>query len=157
MDYQPHLEPHEAEHLAHPLAVALGQVVVHRDYVHALAGYGVQVGRQNGDQRLALAGLHLRYAPLVQHDAAYELHAEGLHAQHAPGRLPGGGEGLRQHVVQALAVGVALFELGGLGAQFGVREGLHPPLQGLYAVNYRIYLFQLPLAVRAEELVEKSH
>ena len=107
----PTLEPHEAVHLAHPLAVALGKVVVHGDDVHALAGDGVQIGREDGDERFALAGLHLRDAALVQHDAADELHAEGLHAQHAPGRLAHGGEGLRQHVVKALAIGVALLEL----------------------------------------------
>ena len=157
MDYEPHLEPHEAVHLAHPLAVALGKVVVHGDDVHSLAGDGVQIGREDGDERFALAGLHLRDAALVQHDAADELHAEGLHAEDAPGRLPHGCEGLRQHVVQALAVGVALLELRGLAAQLLVRKGLHLPLEGLDFVHYRVYFFKLPVAVRAKELVEKSH
>ena len=44
VDDQAHGEAHEAVHLAHPLAVALGQVVVDGDDVHALAGQGVQVG-----------------------------------------------------------------------------------------------------------------
>ena len=157
VDDEPHLKAHEAEHLAHPLAVALGKVVVHGDDVHSLAGYGVQIGREDGDERLALAGLHLRDAALVQHDAADELHAEGLHAQHAPGRLAHGGEGLRQHGVQALAVGVALLELRGLAAQLLVREGLHLPFEGLDAVHDGIYLFKLAVAVRAEQLVEKPH
>ena len=103
MDYEAHAEAHEAVDLAHPLAVAPGEVVVDRDDVDALAGDGVQVGRQDGDEGLALAGLHLRDAALVEDDAAYELDAEGLHAQHAPGGLAHGGEGLRQHVVQVLA------------------------------------------------------
>ena len=37
VDDQAHAQAQEAVHLAHPLAVALGQVVVHGDDVHALA------------------------------------------------------------------------------------------------------------------------
>ena len=42
-----HLEAEEAVHPAHPLRVALGQVVVDRDDVHALAGQRVEVGREH--------------------------------------------------------------------------------------------------------------
>ncbi len=48
----------EAVDAAHPVGVALGQVVVDGDDVHALAGQRVQIGRQRRDQRLALAGAH---------------------------------------------------------------------------------------------------
>ena len=90
--------------LAHPLAVALGQVVVDRDDVDAPAGQRVQIGGQGGHQGLALAGLHLGDAALVQHDAAHQLHPVGAHAQHPVRGLPHGGKGLRQDVVQRLAV-----------------------------------------------------
>ena len=83
-------QTHEAVHLAHPFAVAAGEVVVDGDDMYALAGQGVEVGRKDGDKGLALAGLHLGDAPLMEHDAAYELHAEGLHAQHAPRGLAHG-------------------------------------------------------------------
>ena len=43
------------------------------DDVHALAGEGVEVGRQNDGLRFAFTGLHLRDAALVQHDAAEKM------------------------------------------------------------------------------------
>ena len=42
-----------------------GEVVVHGDDVHAVAGDGVQVARERGDERLALACLHLGDHALV--------------------------------------------------------------------------------------------
>ena len=104
VDDQAHGQAHEAVDLAHPLAVALGQVVVDGDDVDALAGQGVEVGGQGGHQGLAFAGLHLGDAALVKDDAADELHPVGAHAQHPPGGLPAGGKGLGQDVVQGLAV-----------------------------------------------------
>ena len=43
---------------AHPARIATGQVVIHRHHVHALAGQGIQIDRQGGGQRLALASAH---------------------------------------------------------------------------------------------------
>ena len=150
-------EAHEAVDLAHPLAVALGEVVVDGDDVDALARNRVEVRRQDGDEGLALAGLHLGDAALVEDDAAYELDAEGLHAQDAPGRLAHGGEGLGHQLVQALARGVALFELLRLGLELLVREGAHLRLKGLNPVDNRVYAFKLVVAVRAEKLAHESH
>ena len=56
--------------LAHPLAVSFGQVVVHGDDVDALAGQGVEVGREGGDEGLALTRPHLGDLALVEHHAA---------------------------------------------------------------------------------------
>src|SRR5271154_7329456 len=43
---------------AHPFRVAASQVIVHRDDVHALAGQGVQVRGQGGDESFPFARLH---------------------------------------------------------------------------------------------------
>ena len=109
---------------AHPLRVALGQVVVDGDEVGAVAFEGVQVERQRGDERLALAGLHLGDLALVEDDAADELDVEVAHADVPPRCLAHDGEGFGQDVVHALAVGQALAELVGLGAQLGVGQRL---------------------------------
>ena len=85
----------ELVHLAHPVAVATGQVIVHRHDVHTAPGECVQVGRQRGDQGLALAGAHFGDLALVQHHAADQLHIEMAHAQHPAGRLAHQGEGFR--------------------------------------------------------------
>ena len=110
-------EAEELVDLAHPFGVALGQVVVHRDDVDALAFERVEIDRQGGDQRLAFAGLHLGDLALVQDHAAHELDVEMALAERALGRLAHRGEGLDQQVVEGLALGQALAELGGLGAQ----------------------------------------
>ena len=107
----------EAVDLAHPLRVAAGEVVVDRDDVDALAFERVQIGGQRRDERLAFAGLHLGDLALVEHGAADQLHVEVPHVEHAAARLADDREGLRQQVVERLAVGEALAELGGLAAQ----------------------------------------
>ena len=67
---------------AHPLAVALGQVVVHGDHMHAFAGQCVEVDGQGGHEGLALAGGHLGNLAAVQHHAANDLH---IVVHHVPG------------------------------------------------------------------------
>ena len=87
--------------LAHPLGVALGEVVVDGDDVDALAGERVQIDGQRGDQRLAFAGLHLGDGALVEHHAAHQLHVEMALAEGALGGLADRGEGRNQQVVEA--------------------------------------------------------
>ena len=128
-----HADGHAEElvDLAHPVGVAAGQVVVHRDDVHALAGERVEVDGQGGDQGLALAGLHLGDLAVVQHHAADQLHVEMPLAERAPGGLAHHGEGLGQQVVQRGAAGQPLAELGGLRPQRLVRQRLHGRLEGV--------------------------
>ena len=87
-------QPEQIVDGAHPAGVAAGEVVVDGDDVHALALEGVEVGGERGDQRLALAGLHLGDAALVQDHAADQLDVEVALAQacawrpRAPPRTP---------------------------------------------------------------------
>ena len=157
VDDETDAQSHEAVHLAHPFAVAPGEIVVHGDDMHALAGDGVQIRREHGDERFALAGLHFRNAPLMQHDAADELHAEGLHAQNAPARLAHGGKRLRQQVVQRLAALVARFEFLGLGAQSLVAQRSIFIAQRLDLIDRRKEPFYLPLAAGAEQFIKNTH
>ncbi len=117
-------QPEELVDASHPLGIAAGQVVVHGDQVDTLAGESVQVDGQGGDQGLAFAGLHFRNAAAVQDHAADELHIEVAHVHHAPAGLATHGEGLGQDAVQAFAVGHALLESDGLGAQVVVALAL---------------------------------
>ena len=93
-------EPQELVDAAHPLGVALGEVVVDGDDVHAAARERVEVDGKRGNQRLALAGLHLGDLALVQDHAADHLHIEVALAQRAPGRLADGGEGGDEELVE---------------------------------------------------------
>ena len=157
VDDEAHGEAQEAVDLAHPLALVLGQVVVDGDDVDPLARQGVEVGGEGGHQGLALAGLHFRDAPLVEDDAAHQLDAEGPHPQDADGGLPHSGKGLGQDVVQVLAVGEAPLELGGLGGELGVGQGLVFRLQGLDLIRDGVDLPQLPLAVGTKDFCDQTH
>ena len=80
---QAHLHAQEVVELAHPLGVAASQVVVDRDDVDALARKRIEVAGQRGDERLALAGLHLGDHAAMKGDAADDLDVEVTHAQDA--------------------------------------------------------------------------
>ena len=113
----PGRQAEEAVDLAHPLGVAAGKVVVHRDDVDALAGERIEIDRQRRDQGLALAGLHLGDLAVVQDHAADELHVEMPLAKRALARLADHGEGLGQQFVERGAVREPLAELVRLGPQ----------------------------------------
>jgi len=66
----------EAIDLPHPFGVAPREVIVHGDDMNAIAGQGVQIDGQGGDEGLALTGLHLGDLAVVQHHAAHQLHVE---------------------------------------------------------------------------------
>jgi hypothetical protein len=115
-------QPEEPVDPAHPLGVALGEVVVDRDHVHALAGQRVEVGRQHTGEGLALAGLHLGDVAPVQRRPAHHLDVVVPLAEDPLGRLPRGRERLGQQVVDGLAVLVPLLVLVGQLAQLGVGQ-----------------------------------
>src|SRR5208283_4239661 len=89
----------EGVELAHPLRIALGEIVIYGDDVNAAPGERVEIHRQRGNQRFAFTGLHLGDFALMQHDAADELHVEVPHLQDAPAGLAHHREGFRQNFV----------------------------------------------------------
>ena len=94
-----HGEPEEAVDRAHPVRIALRQVLVDRDDVRALARERVQVGGERRDQGLALAGAHLRDLAVMQDHAADQLHVEVSQPQRAPRGLADHRECLGEDVV----------------------------------------------------------
>ena len=148
---QAHGKAQPAVDLAHPLGVAAGQVVVHGDHMHALAGEGVQVNGQGGHQGFALAGAHLGDAGPVQHNAAQNLHGEMLHAQHPPAGLAADREGGGQDIVQAFAICQPLLEGGGHGLQLGVGLLLHLAFQRQNLVGQGADALELFFRERAEQ------
>ena len=93
-------EAEEIVDLPHPFGVALGQIVVDCDDVHAAAGERIEIDGKRRDQRLAFAGLHLGDLAFVQDHAADQLHVEMALAERALGGLAHGGEGGNQNVVE---------------------------------------------------------
>jgi hypothetical protein len=118
--------------------------------VHALAGQRVQVHRQRGGQRLAFAGAHFGDLAVVQGHAAEQLHVEMAHLHDALGAFAHHGKGLGQQVVQRLAVGHALLELVGLGAQLVVGQLFEVGLQRIDARNRLAVLLEQAIVAAAE-------
>ena len=98
----PTLTPRKWKIGPHPLRVAPREVVVDGDDVDAAARHRVEHGGERRDQRLALAGAHLRDATLVEDDAADELDVEVAHAERSLHGLAGHREDLRHHVIERL-------------------------------------------------------
>ncbi len=115
-----HAQAQEFVQRTHPVGVPLGQIVVHRDHMHAAAGEGVQVGGQGGGQGFTFPGAHLGDAALMQGDAPHQLDIEMAHAHHPGGGFAAYREGFREQLVESLAFGVGGLQFGGLGLQRGV-------------------------------------
>ena len=149
-------EPEEAVDAAHPLGVAAGEVVVHRDHMHPTARQRVEVGGQRGDQRLALAGAHLGDLAVVQHHAADELDVEVAHAVHPLASLAHHGEGFGQQRVERLAVGHALAELRGLAAQRLVGQRGDLGLEGVDLAHGVHVLADEAVVATTEDFLEQA-
>ena len=80
-----HRQPEKLDERAHPLRVARGQVVVHRDQMDALALQREPGGGHRADERFALAGGHLDHVALQQAQHGLVLHLKRRHAQGALG------------------------------------------------------------------------
>ena len=160
----------------HPLAVTLGQVIVHRDDVDPASGKRVEECRQGSDERLAFAGGHFRDHAAVQGDAADELHVEGHHlpaqgviahrdvgAAHAAAGILHHGERLGQDGLQfARQFGVVLdggelgLPRGGLVAEHLLGLGLQRGLELVDALHQRPEALQFALVLRAEDFFENK-
>jgi hypothetical protein len=123
--------------------------------VNALAFERVEVRRERGHQRLALAGFHFRDLAGVQHHAAHQLDVEVAHVQHAQSGLAHDGECFDEQVVDRRAFGDPLTELDGLLAKLLVGEGVNLRLEGADLGDGRAQPLDLPFVLGADDLREK--
>ena len=93
----------------------------------------------------------------MEDDAADELHPVGAHAQHPVRRLPAGGKGLGQNVVQRLALGQTGLELVGLGPELLVAQCLVFVGERLDLVHDGGQCLNLPLGPGAKNFVDQTH
>ena len=132
---QAHGHPHKVEHPGHHLALVLGQVLVDRDHMDALPRQGVEISGQGQGEGLALTGLHLGDAALVQDDAALHLHREQPDGEHPGHGLPAGGKGVGEDIVQGLALFQPPLEKAGLGLQLLIAQLLIFVFQAQHLVH----------------------
>ena len=114
----------------------------------------MQVRGQGGDQRVALAGLHLGNAPLMQHQAAHHLHTVRAHSQHAGVGFADGGERFGQNVIFGFAILQARAEFIRLGAQLLVRQRLVFIFEGFHGVDRLLQLFDLRVIAAAQQFFD---
>ena len=88
---------------SHPLHIAAGQVVVHRDDVNALALDRIEVRRQRSDERLTFARHHFRDVAFVQDHAAEHLHIVMPQAQETTSTLATNRERFDENILQRFA------------------------------------------------------
>jgi len=129
----------------HPARVAAGQVIVDRDQVHAAPGERVEIQRQGGHQRFALAGAHLGDACVVQRQPTDQLYIIMAQPDGALAGLAHRGKRLGQQVVQGFAVGQPRSKRGGAAAQVVVAEFLKPRLELVDLLDDRGKFFQIAL------------
>ena len=137
---------------AHPFRVALGQIIVDRDHVHAEPGERVQINRKRRHQRLAFAGLHFGDFAAVQHDAADQLDVEMPHVENAAAGFAHGGERRNQNIVERGALRDLLLEGDGLRGQFLIGELLHARLHVVDGRDQRAHRLDVALVLGAENL-----
>ena len=94
--------PQSVEDEPDPLRVALGEVVVDGHDVDAAAREPVEIGGQRRDERLSLAGLHLRDLAAMQDHGTQHLDVVVALPERAVHRLAHGCEGIRQKLIERL-------------------------------------------------------
>lgn len=142
---------------AHHLGVTLGEIVVDRDQVHALAGERVQIRGQGADEGLALTGLHLGHIAEVQGGSAHHLYVVVTLSEDALRGLTDRGERFGKQVVQALAVRVPFLVLVGERPQLGVGEVDEVLFDGADLVRDAVQFAQDLAFACTHELVEDGH
>ena len=137
----------------HPFAVALGQVIVDRDHVHAFFFERVQINGQRRHQGLSFAGFHLGDLAFVQHHPADQLHIEMAHLQDAPTRFAHHRKGFGQDVIEGGPLRQLLFECGRFGLEFRIAETFDPFLQGVDLLHVLLDALDLAIVFGADDFL----
>ena len=116
----------------------------------------VEVQRLHGDERLALAGLHLGDVAFVEDDPAHQLDVEEPDAERALERLADGSVGLEDQLLERLPVLVPLLELDSLRRELGVGQRLVLGLEAPDVRGVRLELLEPAALAHAEDALELS-
>jgi len=141
----------KAVNAAHPVGIAMGEVVVYGDDVDTFAAQRIQIAGGRGDQGFAFASLHFSDPALVQNHAADELDVEVAHAEDAAAGFANHCERFDQEVVERSALGQFLLKFDCFRRQIDVGKALHRRLEIVYCGNDRTHCLDLALVPGAED------
>ena len=119
--------------------------------MHALPTERVEIDRGGGDQRLALAGAHLRDRSLVEDKAADQLDVEVALFQRSFCCFPDSGKGGRRQVVESSSGGKLGPKFVGLPAQFVIAQRLKLGLERVDLGDHRPIALEPTVVGRAED------
>ena len=92
-------QPQEVVQLAHPVRLKRCQILIYRYDMNALSFQRIKICRQRSHQRFALASAHFGNSALMQHDSAYKLNNERLHAKDTPCRLAANRKSFNKYII----------------------------------------------------------
>ena len=104
--------------LAHPLHVALGEVVVDGDDMNTATGDCVQGDGEGGGLGFAFARSHFGDLALMQNDTAHQLNVIVALAERTAGRFAGGSKRFGRKIVERFAFSMSFAEFDGERAKF---------------------------------------
>ena len=145
-----HRQAQKVVQLAHPARIAVGQVIVDRDNVDALARQGVEVNRQGGGQGFTFTRAHFRNFAIVQGHAAQHLHVKVAHLHDAFGAFAHDSKRLGQQGIQGFTLLNPGFEFLRFGAQGLVAQNFKLRLHGIDTQHALTVLFEQAVISTAE-------
>ena len=108
-------EAKESVNPSHPFRVTLGEVIVDRDDMDALASKRIEVSRQSRHQGLTFTSTHFSDVAQVQCGATHDLNVVVTLTQNALRGFANSGKSFGQEVVQRLTIDIALLVFSGEG------------------------------------------
>ena len=151
---QTHAQTQELIDRPHPLAIPLGQVVIHRHDMDALPLQRIEIGRQRRHEGLPLAGGHLGDFPLVKDGPTDKLDVKVTHVEDAAGHLADGREGLVKDVVECRPARDPLLELSSPGGKGRVRKLLQVGFERIDLNHEGLESLELPLILGPDDLAD---
>ncbi len=144
-------EPKKGIDLTHPLRVAVCEVVVDGDDMHAFACEPIEIDGQRGYERLSFSGFHLGNTALMKDEPAYQLDIEVSLPKRSLCGLADRRKCFRQDVFKRLALGEPVFESRCERAQFLVGLRFEALFKGVDLLDDRGHGPELAFIGRAKE------
>ena len=125
--------------------------------MYAVPREGVEIGGENGDEGFAFARFHFGDTPLMENNAADDLHPVRAHTEHTACRLPADGELFWKKLFKRLTVLQAALKFLCFIAKLLVGERFIFLFEIHYGIDRGVNLFDFTLRAGAEHFSQKSH